>query len=79
MNFLREIKKCVEIGRTEITASPYGVYVSGVKRITLLSPDRVILECDGCCLEICGNALKITKLCDGDAGFSGKICGVNFL
>ena len=44
-----------------------------------LSPERVVLECEGCCVEICGSFLKITKLCDGDAGFSGKICGVNFL
>ena len=79
MNFLSEIKKCVDIGLTEVTSSPRGVYVSGVKRVGELSPERVVLECEGCCVEICGSFLKITKLCDGDAGFSGKICGVNFL
>lgn len=79
MNFLQEIKKCVDMGQSNFTLSSRGGYVCGVKRVCEISENRICLECGEGAVAVRGSKLKLTKLADGDAAFSGEIEGIDFL
>ena len=78
MNLINEIKKCVPLSETTITFSASGGYVVGVKRIECFSAEKIVFDCGEAKVAVFGEKLELTKLTSGDAGFKGRICGVNF-
>lgn len=76
MNLINEIKKRVPLNGSVITFSKSGGYVGGVKRVVSFTQEQIVLECASGMVVICGLGLELIKLAQGDAGFKGKIFGV---
>lgn len=73
--FLNEIKKCLLITDFfSVQIFTFGALIQDVKKIDEYSTTKILLTAnDKKQVEIVGEGLKITKLCDGDLTVLGRV------